>query len=146
MKKQKDEKTIFYEYIKDKNLKHSEQRENVLDVFLGIEKHLTTEELYQIVKKSYPKISFITVYRTMKLLTGCGLCRELKFKDWLTRHEHVYGHEHHDHLVCTKCGKYIEIFDSKIEFLQNKIFKENGFLPKCHKMELYGICPSCQKK
>lgn len=140
------EKQIFNQYIKEKNLKHSEQRENILDVFLSIEKHLTTEELYQEVKKIYPKISFTTVYRTMKLLKECGLCRELCFDDGISRYEHSYNHKHHDHLICTKCGRCIEIFESKIENLQNEIFKKNNFLSEGHKMELYGVCPDCQNK
>lgn len=140
------EKNIFNNYLVEKNLKHSEQRENVLDVFLSSEKHLTLEELSHEVKQKYPKISFTTVYRTMKLLVEAGLCKELHFDGGITRYEHFYGHAHHDHLICTECGKCIEILDIKIESLQEKIFEANGFLQKGHNMELYGICPSCQKK
>ncbi|MCM8798259.1 MAG: transcriptional repressor [Candidatus Omnitrophica bacterium] len=43
------------------------------------------------------------------MLCECGLCRELRFDDGTTRYEHLYGHQHHDHLICTKCGRFVEI-------------------------------------
>ena len=98
------------------------------------------------VKKLYPSIGFATVYRTLKLLCEAGLCRELKFEDGITRYEHLYGHQHHDHLVCTRCGKFIEIIEPEIEKLQEKLFKKHKFLPQRHRMELYGICKKCRKR
>lgn len=142
----RNEKNIFNRYIEEKNLKRSGQREAVLDVFLSTDKHLSVEELHNEVKKNHPKIGFTTVYRTIKLLTAAGLCREVHFKRGITHYEQSYGQKHHDHLLCTKCGKCIEILDSKIEVLQDNIFKSNNFLAQGHSMVLYGICPDCQKK
>ena len=53
---------------------------------------------------------------------------------------------HHDHLICTECGKIIEFENEKIEALQEKIAKENGFKLTEHLMQLYGVCPECQKE
>ena len=140
------ERKIFEEFLKERNLKQSIQRMEILRVFIETEKHLTTDELYRIVKKKYPSIGYATVYRTLKLLCECGCGRELKFEDGITRYEHKYRHEHHDHLVCIKCGKFVEVIDPKIEELQKRMAKKYGFAPERHRMEIYGICKGCKRK
>ena len=139
------EERIFEAYLATKNLKHSQQRKEILGIFLGIDRHLTAEELYRIVKKRSPAIGYATVYRTLKLLAASGLCRELKFEDGTTRYEHQYEHKHHDHIICTRCGRLVEVVDSGIERLQEKLFKLHGFYPQRHRMELYGICKRCKR-
>lgn len=140
----KNEKEIFEQYLCNKVLKHSGQRGKIVDVFLEIDQHLTLDELYRLVRKKHPGIGYATVYRTMKLLCACGLCRELKFEDGQTRYEHLYGHQHHDHLICTCCGKFVEVVDLEIERLQERLFAQHGFYPQRHRLELYGICQKCK--
>ncbi len=142
---ERKEQALFEDYLLGKHLKHSQQRKEILDIFLGIEKHTTADELYRIIKKRYSSIGFATVYRTLKLLCKSGLCREFKMEDGTTRYEHLYGHKHHDHLVCTKCGRCIEVEDAGIEHLQERLFKQYGFTAQGHRMELYGICNKCQE-
>lgn len=139
------EEKIFEDYLADKNLKHSGQRRGILHIFLRHDKHLTANELYRIVQVKYPGIGYVTIYRTLKLLRECGLCRELKLEDGTTRYEHLYGHRHHDHLICTKCGRFVEVVDEEIERLQEKLAKQHGFYPERHRMELYGVCKRCKK-
>jgi Fur family ferric uptake transcriptional regulator len=138
------EEKIFDDFIKGKGLKYSEQRRQVLRAFLKTEKHLTAEDLHLLVKKRFPTIGIATVYRTLKLLRESGLCRELKFDDGTTRYEHLYGHEHHDHLICTECGGLTEVMESEIEKLQERLAKRNGFKIKSHKLEIYGTCKKCR--
>lgn len=140
------EQKVFDNYIRNKNLKHSKQRNQILEIFLKSESHLTADELYRIAKKKEPSIGYATIYRTIKLFNECGLCRELKLEDSTTRYEHLYGHEHHDHLVCLKCGKFVEVIDSEIEKLQDRLAKANGFILKKHSLEMYGICKKCRSK
>lgn len=142
---EKKEERILEEALLAKNLKHSKQRKEVLDIFLSTDMHLTADELYRFAKKRYPTLGYATVYRTLRLFCECGLCRELKFEDGTTRYEHLYGHKHHDHLICTKCGRLVEVVDSDIERLQEKLFKIHEFYPQRHRMELYGICKRCKK-
>ncbi|MBI5416326.1 transcriptional repressor [Candidatus Poribacteria bacterium] len=141
----KKEEEILEEYIAIKNFRPSLQRKQILKIFLSIDKHLTADELFRIAKEKYPNIGFATVYRTLRLFCDCGLCRELRFEDGTTRYEHQYGHQHHDHLICTKCGKFVEVVDPDIERLQEKLFNQYEFYPQRHKMELYGICKKCSK-
>lgn len=139
------EKLILDNYLATKTLRHSRQREEILGIFLTIDRHLTANELYKIAQARNPKLGFATIYRTLKLFCECGIGRELKFEDGTTRYEHLYGHKHHDHLMCTKCGVTVEVVAPEIEHLQEKLFKKYGFHPERHRMELYGVCRKCRK-
>ena len=139
------ELNIFIDFLKKKDLKLTDQRNKILDIFLKIDGHLSAEDLYDIVKKKDPGIGQATVFRTLKLLREADIAKEVDLGDKKVRYEHKYGHQHHDHLVCVKCGRFIEAVDSKIEELQEKLCKRFGFLPQRHKMEIFGVCRQCRK-
>ena len=78
---EREEKQIFQEHLKKAGLKRTSQRDLILDVFLDTEGHVSSEDLYSIIKAKDPSVGFTTVYRTLKLLKDCGLARELEFHD-----------------------------------------------------------------
>jgi Fur family ferric uptake transcriptional regulator len=136
------EREALERYLEEHQLKHTKQREAILDVFLGITGHISSDELYQRVKSRHPHIGFTTVYRTMKIFCEAGLAVERAFEDGVTRYE--IPHEHHDHLVCVRCGRIVEFECSMIESAQDRIAKEYGFRLLRHRHELYGHCSACQ--
>jgi Fur family ferric uptake transcriptional regulator len=140
------EAEVLENYLREKNLKITGQRKLILDAFLRNEEHISAEELYDQLKKDYPGIGLATIYRTLKLLSECGLANEIHFSEGVTRYEHRFGHEHHDHLICLSCGKYIEVVDPEIEELQARLAKKNNFRILRHRMEIYGICQECSEK
>lgn len=135
---------VFAEYLANENLKMTPQRRVILDTMLKQKDHLSSEELYSRVKKRDKTIGQATVYRTLKLLNEAGIIEPLDFADGVTRYEPCYGKVHHDHLICERCGKNIEILDETIEHRQEEIAKEQGFKLLRHKMYLYGICSDCR--
>ena len=96
-------------------------------------------------KKKNPDIGYTTVYRTMKILEEADLCNEIDLGDGISRFEHRYGHEHHDHLICVKCGSYTEVIKPEIEKLQDELAKERRFIPLKHKLQVFGICRKCKE-
>lgn len=146
-KKEKFEKEreIFLEHIQKAGLRRTGQRDLILDIFLRTEEHLTSEDLYWLVQKEDPTVGHTTVYRTLKLLTEAGLAREVRFGDNKTYYEHHYNHEHHDHMICTECGKVIEFFSPEIEEMQDKMADKFGFKPTHHSLRMWGVCDECQK-
>ncbi|MCP5066622.1 MAG: transcriptional repressor, partial [bacterium] len=100
--------------------------------------------LYQRVREKHPSIGYTTVYRTMKLLCDAGLSHERHFDDGITRYE--IDQEHHDHLMCLRCGKIIEFDCQMIETAQDEIVERYGFRLLRHRHELYGHCPECQRR
>ncbi len=138
---------ILRDYLVRHGLKASRQRDVIADVFFRAGGHMRVEELLSEVRKIDPKVSQATVYRTMKLLTDCGLAEARHFGDGQTRYEASdEGGEHHDHLICTSCGTIVEFMNDRIETMQDKVAREHGFLVTHHRMELYGLCPSCQAR
>ena len=130
-------------YLEEHNLKSTKQREAILEVFLAATGHITSDDLFQQVRGVHPNIGYTTVYRTMKLLCDAGLAVERHFDDGITRYE--IAHEHHDHLVCTRCGKIIEFECRTIEETQNQIAARYGFRVLRHRHELYGHCEACRR-
>jgi Fur family ferric uptake transcriptional regulator len=133
-------------YLAGQGLKSTRQRDEILDIFVSAGRHLSAEELYLLVKKSHPGIGYATVYRTLKLLASAGLAEERRFEDGYTRYEYRATDGHHDHLICTKCGKIIEFENERIEQLQQDVARKNKFQVQSHKLELYGLCSECQGK
>ncbi|MCL6591582.1 MAG: transcriptional repressor [Firmicutes bacterium] len=137
---------ILIECLKKKELKITDQRKVILRVFLKSAHHVSAEELHDQLKHENQTIGLATVYRTLKLLCDCGLASELRLSDGIVRYEHLFGHEHHDHLCCLQCDKIIEVIDPEIEELQQRLAEKNDFKVLSHRMELYGICKECGRE
>ena len=130
-------------FLKEKGFKSTKQRDLIASEFLAVGEHVTAEELYKSISEKHSNIGLTTVYRTLKLLAESGLATERVFADHLTRYEPLTAEEHHDHLICLKCGAIVEFEDQRMERLQEKIAAEFGFMVETHKMELYGQCRKC---
>ncbi len=136
------EREALARYLEDHHLKHTKQRDKILDAFLAAERHVTSEDLHKSIRAKNPNIGYTTVYRTMKLLCDAGLATERHFDDGVTRYE--IEQQHHDHLVCLRCGKIIEFECQMIEATQTEIAAAYNFRILRHRHELYGHCESCQ--
>lgn len=139
-----EEQEVFLKHIQKAGLKRTAQRDLILEVFLRTEEHLSSEDLYRLVKQEDPTIGQTTVYRTLKLLTEAGLAREVRFGDGRARYEHNYKHPHHDHMICASCGKTIEFFSAELERLQDKIAARHGFEITHHTLRMFGYCADCR--
>src|SRR6478609_364913 len=139
-----EEKEILVDHLQRAGLRRTSQRDLILETFLRTEDHLTSEDLYQLIKRSDPTVGHTTVYRTLKLLTEAGLAREVRFGDNKTYYEHHFNHQHHDHMICTECGKVIEFFSADIEDLQDQMADKFGFRPTHHSLRMWGVCQECQ--
>jgi Fur family ferric uptake transcriptional regulator len=147
MKPKSERKKSLEEYLTKKRLKSTKQRDVIFDEFFNHPgHHITIEELYESVKRKYPKIGYATIYRTLKLFKDCGLAFERNFGDGRARYEPVkFEGEHHDHLICVKCGKIIEFENQRIEYYSKEVARLNDFEVVNHKLELYGYCSSCKE-
>ncbi len=139
------EKEIFSGHIQKSGLRHTAQRDLILEIFLRTEDHLSSEDLYWLVQKEDESIGHTTVYRTLKLLTEAGLAREVRFGDGKTYYEHHFNHAHHDHMICTECGMVIEFFSEKLEAAQEAVADKYNFKPTHHSLRILGVCRECQK-
>lgn len=136
----------FKEQLKERGYKLTSQRQAVLDVILNHEgQHLSTEEIYDLVKETSPDIGLATVYRTLLLLDRMELVYKLDLDDGCSRYEinrHNEDHRHH-HLICTKCGMVSEVQEDLLDSLEEQILRENNFIVKDHRVKFYGYCKKC---
>ena len=139
----------FKKLLKDKGLKVTNQRLLVMESIAACtEEHLTAEEIFDLVKVSYPEIGLATVYRTIQLLNELNLIDRINFDDGYVRYEMGRTQErgnkhHHHHLICMKCGKVISFQDDLLEELEEKITVTTGFQIVDHEVKLYGYCVEC---
>ena len=134
------------EHIRDAGGRVTGPRMRVAEVFFGMSGHPGVEELAAEVHKRHKGIGYATVYRTMKLLRESGLAAVREFGDGYSRYEAQAPEEHHDHLICTSCGRITEFEHPVIESLQERVTREHAFRMTHHRLEIYGQCRSCAAK
>lgn len=136
----------FKALLKSNGLKYTLQREHILKVLYKSTKHLTPELLYNEIKMEAPElnIGIATIYRTLSLLEDAGLVTSISLDKQGKKYE-LADKEHHDHMICIKCGKIIEFMDQEIEERQKKIAHKHQFKMTDHSMQIYGLCSKCQK-
>ena len=134
----------FRQFLKQKNLQLTSQRELIVNEFAMAKRHLSVEDLYALVKQREKSIGQVTVFRTMKLLAEAGIARAVNFGDKTVRYELDFGTKHHDHLVCLQCGAVVEVFDPDLEKLQDKLCSKLNFAPAWHRLEVFGTCKKCK--
>ena len=135
-------------YVHENNLKTTQQRNRILEIFVEQNRHMTPEEVLDAVHPHVPSVGLATIYRTMKLLVKAGIAHERRFADGLLRYEIAVEGEHHDHIICLDCGKIVEFEDEMIEERQRFVAREKGFEIRSHRLDLYARClsfPQCTK-
>lgn len=135
------------ETLKERGYKLTPQRRAVLNVIIEHnDKHLSSEEVYDYVKKDCPEIGLATVYRTLQLLSDLDVISKINFDDGCARFElniNTGDHQHH-HAICSNCGKVIEIELDLLDELEEEIKKNYGFVVTDHRVQLYGLCENCK--
>ena len=124
------------------------ERVALLQIICDREGHFRPEEILQELRRQRYRVSLTTIYRNLALLIEADIIRRASvFEDQDrtgVRYERVWGREHHDHLVCSGCGKMVEFSYPAIDLLQEAAAREHGFRLKRHHLELVGLCPTCQ--
>ena len=122
------------------------QRQLIVEHFLFAAEHITADELQARVRQFDPTVGAATVYRTLNLLGEIGAAQRVRFGSGSAAYEPALDRAHHDHLICLACGSVVEFEDERIEARQRKIAQEHGYILRHHRLEMFGLCPNCQKR
>lgn len=122
----------------------TKQREVVLQVIRDADKHLTASEVFVNAKQLLPSISFATVYNSLRFLKDAGHIAEIQFGNGASRFDRITSR--HDHAICTKCGKLVDIEMEHPKELVKLAAKYSNFKPELLEFTLRGICPECAGK
>ena len=109
------------------------------------ERHASAEEIYRLLIDQGEDVGVATVYRVLTQCEQAGLIRRLQFEGGPSVFE-IAGGDHHDHIVCARCGRVEEFHDDIIERRQREIADQAGFDIEDHSMVLYGLCHDCREK
>jgi len=140
------EKEQFKKLFQQERVENFDDRFKVLEAFLSTEEHVTVDELAGRLNVKGAGLSTDFVRDTLKMLSRLGFARQSRFDNGVVRYEHHHLGDHHDHMICTKCGKISEFKEDRLEAYQIKIAANHGFHMLRHKMEIYGICADCLRE
>ena len=105
-------------------------------------KFASAQSVYQLLRKDGESTGLATVYRTLQKAAARNTVDVLRKDDGEALYR-LCETGHHHHLVCTSCGKTIEVEGSSVERWANTIAKNNGFRKVSHVVELFGLCAKC---
>ena len=132
--------------LKNTGLKATLPRLKILEIFQkGEPRHMTAEDVFRILLLERSDIGLATVYRVLMQFEQAGILERSHFEGGKAVYELNEG-SHHDHLVCTSCGKVEEFYDAEIERRQQLVTKNRGWVLQDHAMSLYGLCADCVSK
>jgi Fur family ferric uptake transcriptional regulator len=135
----------FVAYLRQHNLPVTAQRLAIAEVLLSSDRHLSAEEVASELERRGRKVGTATVYRAIDTLLESGLVVERDFGEGFRRFEPARDIPHHEHLVCTQCGKVEEFRDERLERMTTIIAESRGFARQRHRLVIHGICRDCQQ-
>lgn len=106
-------------------------------------RHFSAEEIYKILSASGEEVGLATIYRVLTQFVDAGLVKRQNFEEGRAVFELNQG-EHHDHMVCVKCGEVKEFVDEAIEKRQREVAQQAGFQMTDHNLVIHGICANCK--
>lgn len=126
--------------LKNAGLKVTLPRMKILEILENSNKrHLSAEDIYKILIDMGDEIGLATIYRVLTQFESASLVNRHNFESGQAVFE-INSGDHHDHLICVKCGKIVEFVDESIEKKQNEIAKKNNFEITDHALTIYGVC------
>jgi Fur family ferric uptake transcriptional regulator len=136
----------FRSYLDERGLKYTKERVAILHAVMENHGHFEVEDLILAMRQKGQKVSKATTYRTLALLLGAAIIRQLVFGPKHAYYEHIYGHRHHEHMVCLQCGKVVEFLEPRLSALVDAISDQHSFTLTSHRFTLFGLCAECRTR
>lgn len=130
--------------IREKGYRLTRQRQVVLEELASVDTHPRADQIYQMVRRRIPNVSFGTIYRNLKTLEELGLISEIQYGTRSSRFDANVASHHH--FVCSKCEKIIDVDTVNMPDFGSTELKQMGFEVQEFQLQLIGLCPSCRKK
>jgi Fur family transcriptional regulator, peroxide stress response regulator len=131
------------ETLKKTGVRITPQRHAILEYLIQSMSHPTADEIYKSLEGKFPNMSVATVYNNLRVFKEVGLVKELTYGDTSSRFDCVTSD--HYHIICTKCGKIVDFHYPGLDEVETLAEQVTGFHVADHRMEIYGLCPTCKK-
>lgn len=136
---------VFREYLRDRGLKYTYERQVLLQAVMRHDGHFEAEELLLRLRQQGLRVAKATIYRTLPLLVNCGIVKQVQLSNKQTHYEHTYGQDPHDHMICRRCGRIIEFDSEDVMRLRTMISARHSFYALSHRLAITGLCEACVK-
>lgn len=136
---------VFRSYLREHNLPVTPQRVAIAGIVLGTDKHLSAEDIANELKTHGTAAGTATVYRTLEVLVKSGLVVERDFGEGFKRYEASRGMPHHEHLICTSCGRVTEFRDERLERMTTLLAEMHDYTRQRHRLVIHGLCGDCRR-
>lgn len=140
-----DPQQLFTDYLRSRGKNVTYARKRILQEVFKIHHHFDVGDLW-VRLRDETSISISTIYRTLDLLVDSGLVNKVDLGEACQSYEHIFGHRHHDHLMCKACGRVIEFSDPALEVNLQTIIERHGFKEELHDLKVLGLCEECRKE
>lgn len=130
--------------LKSKQVRITEPRKAIINYLVASKKHPTVEEIYDDLLPYHPGMSLATVYNNLNTLVQYGYVHEMKFAGITSRYDFII--DRHFHVYCEKCGKVADVPGTDLTPIIQTAIDHTGYEINRWTLELFGICPECQKK
>ncbi len=131
-------------YLRSRGLRSTDARRRIVEVLLDTDDHFTADDLLDRLRARGHRVSRASVYRTLALLCEGEFVESREFQRGQLMYEVMVGQHHHDHLICSRCGRIVEFENEAIEALQRQVAEAHGFELVSHSLRLFGRCPDCR--
>lgn len=139
------DRAAFRAFLRDHNLPTTAPRLAIADVVLGTDRHLSADDVARELKLRGASAGTATVYRTLEVLVRSGLVVERDFGEGFKRYEASRGVPHHEHLLCTNCGRVTEFRDERLERMTTLLAEAHDYSRQRHRLVIYGLCGECRR-
>jgi Fur family ferric uptake transcriptional regulator len=136
----------FRRYLRDHHQPVTRQRDQVAQIVLLSEEHLSVDEILRLLRQQGEAVGTATVYRTLEVLVESGLVRAHDFGEGFKRYEAMPSQAHHEHLICERCGRVVEFQNERLERMLPILADEHGYEHQRHRVEIYGVCGDCRRR
>ncbi len=146
MNEMKSELEIFREFLKNKGMRYTPERETIIKEIFDTHDHFDVDSLYISMRQKDIRVSKASIYRLIPLLIEANLIEAVFFEGGQMYYEHIYGHEHHCHLRCINCGRIQEFADPRLRDIEQELADRFSYQIIRHKLEVTGLCPECRNR
>lgn len=141
-----DEIDLFRSFISQKGLRNTPEREEIIEEIFASHEHFDVDELYLRLREKGSKVSKASIYRNIPLIMDCGLIKEVWHENGHMHYEYIYGHGHHCHIRCIRCGKVIEFVEKELKAIEKRLEKKYDFEIIDHNLDITGYCSKCKTR
>lgn len=135
----------FAAFLRGRGSRVTRSRRRVFGLAMARRDHFRADELAAVLRGGSAHVSRGTVYRTLALMAEAGLVSAVRDGDAHFHYERAHGRRRHHHMVCERCGRFVEFDDPAIRRAVERHCRRHRFHERRHRFVILGLCAACRR-